>query len=90
VSLTLDLKPTAAKIAIATILIGGACLPVDDVDAAFITYQILWIPFSYFLRIAPFVASDKPWYIMQTGAVFAAVVWSALIYLLLSIKRVKR
>lgn len=86
--ITLCLKPTPLKCAVPLLIVGASLLlPLRGYTWLF--FQILWLPFSLFMNVPPFVAIDKPWYIMPPGAVFAAVCWAILLYLLLSI-RIKR
>ncbi len=62
----------------------GLALPLTEYVWLF--YQILWRPFAPFLSFPPLVAIDKPFYIMRPGAIFAAVVWAAVIYLISSVR----
>jgi hypothetical protein len=85
--LRLDMRPTILKALVPLVLISVAFTNPDDLLFPF--YQILWVPFSYFLRFQPLVCSDKPWFASMWGEAFAAIIWSFLYYFLLSVKFVR-
>ena len=86
--ISLNLRPTIFKAVVPLVLVGGAFLPLEDYVRIF--YQVLWIPLIPFLRFPPFVASDKPFFVMTEGAVAAGCLWSLIFYLLLSLRFQKK
>jgi hypothetical protein len=81
----IDLSATVGKCLIPFLIIGGVLF--YESSYGFYLGQILWYPFSFFLRIEPLVCSDKPWFASRYGAVFAAAVWSAMLYCAVSVRR---
>ncbi len=83
-ALHLYLQPTALKLIVPMIIIPCAFMNLQDLGFGF--YQCLWLPFSYFMRIQPFVYTDKPWFATMWGEGLAATFWSLLYYVALSIR----
>jgi len=78
-----DLRPSTLKLLVPLFLISGVLL---RLDVGLFFYQILWVPFSYFLKFWPFVDTDKPWFASLWGMLLASVVWSGIYYLVLSLR----
>ena len=86
--LSMDLHPSWIKVLIVIFLIAGT--QIGYTDFSYILYQLLWVPFSYFLNFQPFEDPKRSYSTTMYGIVFAAVVWSGIIYLLLSVRLKKR
>jgi hypothetical protein len=82
--LKLDFRPSIIKVLVPLLLIGGT--QTGYTDFGYILYQILWVPFSYFLRIRPFVDPDRSYMTTMWGILLAAVAWSIIFYTILSVK----
>jgi hypothetical protein len=80
-------RPSIFKVLIPLFLIGGSLI---NLDIGSFFYQILWVPFSYFLKFWPFIDTDKPWFASSCGIIFASVIWSIIYYLFLSLRLVRR
>jgi hypothetical protein len=83
----LQLSPSFPKLLLPILLILAAVVPSG---ANFAVDSVLFYPFAHFLGFEPFVYRDKPFFATTVGGCVAAVVWSLLIYLLSSIRRVKK
>jgi hypothetical protein len=83
--LKFDFNLSVIKIFLPLLLISFSLLPITGIRL--VIYNFLWLPFSWLIRFPPFVCSDKPLYVANTGAFLAAVIWSGFFYLIFSLKK---
>jgi hypothetical protein len=84
VNISINIKPTLFKISIPAILLIGS--PWPDIGIGFLIYNILWVPFSFFLNSPPFTYRDITSYVAPLGALVASVFWGLLFYFICSLQ----